>query len=477
MNTRRTKCSLCEREIWYPHAQCIFHSGVSKSVEEFTDAFLEELERVNRSDTIKKFSCRSFIFPDNLQLENLFFSKDTSFDNASFGQNVSFSKTKFVGETSFRNTRFLGKISCNRTHFVGPSFWYGRFEDDAFFDNVYFENGSYFGNSRDNTYFGGRTSFRDARFARKIAFENIRFAQVTDFLRADFLGSARFNSVEFSQEASLHLTHFLEEASFLNITHKKTLYLSSMFFEKPARFHNIDFNNVLLKKSNLEEVEFLSCTWPIIQNRKAVFDEAEIYDKVKPNRNLEAETTLGLEAKFVEVGHIYKRLQMNFEKYKSYAEAGDFYVGTMEMRRKIIACKGNMLWRWLRQNLLSLEGWYRNISKYGQSYFRTLIWMSLIFTLFAIFYLLTGFRNEPNEQQMHPTIINYEISELFRKDIRTLSADYTEALVISMFVFTFQRNMPYKLSIESQIISVLEATLSASLLALFLLAIRRKFKR
>ena len=126
-----------------------------------------------------------------------------------------------------------------------------------------------------------------------------------------------------------------------------------------------------LLNTEWDTVEFLGCDWPTIGNRKAVYDE--IADKKKENLQ--------------SIEQLYNRLQTNFEKARRYSEAGDFYIGAQEMRRFQISRNSNKVWRWFRQNVLSIMALYRLVSLYGERYVRPLCWLAFFLTVFPIFYL------------------------------------------------------------------------------------------
>lgn len=96
----------CNREI-FDHASglCIFHCK-EKPLEEFRDAFLKELERSNNDDSVEKYNCCFFIFPNEIDLSNLEFKKKTSFYEAKFGHNTDFSSATFRKEADFVHTKF-----------------------------------------------------------------------------------------------------------------------------------------------------------------------------------------------------------------------------------------------------------------------------------------------------------------------------------------------------------------------------------
>ena len=93
--------------------------------------------------------------------------------------------------------------------------------------------------------------------------------------------------------------------------------------------------------------------------------------------------------------------------------------------------------------------------------------LGIIFS-FPFLYLLSGFKYEKSP-------INYDLA--FKFNIPEFWPDYWKAFDISLYSFTFQKNLPYVLNFCSKKISILESAISATLITLFLLAIKRYFKR
>ena len=115
---------------------------------------------------------------------------------------------------------------------------------------------------------------------------------------------------------------------------------------------------------------------------------------------------------------------------------------------------------------------YRRVSLYGESFERTLLHIFVAMLLvFPAFYLLFGFQNAVNATG---TLVNYDVAWAWDFPPKETML---KALVVSIRAFTFQRSMPYTLTRESELISSLESSMSAALLALFLLALKRRFKR
>lgn len=493
----RTNEPICTRDIWDENEKlCIFHCK-EKPVEEFRKLFLDELNRVNASDSIKEFDGRWFIFPPNIKLEEISFDKPVNFQYAQFGDEALFWETKFGNGADFGVAKFGDGANFWTPKFGdGVDFTVAKFGDRAHFgiaqfgDNANFEStqfgdgalfvGAQFGDGADfeGTKFGDRASFWSAKFGNRASFVAAKFGDGARFGFAQFGDGVDFMDAQFGHQLNFIYARFNGETNFKNIKfeERNSNYVhnfTNVIFERPNKvvIENVDLNSFAFVKTNVQEINFLDCDWPEIGNRLAVFDEI-YYSKKNTDDKILKKATLG------EIEQLYLRLQANFENNKRYAEAGDFYIGAMEMRRKQIAEKSGRIRKWLRQNIFSLIACYRLVSLYGERYTRSLIWMLAVLLLFPIFYLLAGFdypeTNPPSTNTTYENV-NYDIS--FKLNTSQLTRDFSRALFISLHAFTFQRNAAFRLSTASQVVSIIESVLSAILIALFLLAIRRRFRR
>ena len=90
------------------------------------------------------------------------------------------------------------------------------------------------------------------------------------------------------------------------------------------------------------------------------------------------------------VRQIYAHIRKNQEKAMRHAEAGDFFIGEMEMRRWALA-PGSCRRSWLRRNVFSWLGIYNAISRYGESVSRPVkISVGWIVFFVLVRYLMSG---------------------------------------------------------------------------------------
>lgn len=83
------------------------------------------------------------------------------------------------------------------------------------------------------------------------------------------------------------------------------------------------------------------------------------------------------------VTSLYRQLRLNYEGNRQEAEAGHFYIGQMEMRRR------DRSYFWLYRFILEI---YRVLGMYGESYVRPTFFYLVFGGVFALFYLWGGFQ-------------------------------------------------------------------------------------
>lgn len=135
------------------------------------------------------------------------------------------------------------------------------------------------------------------------------------------------------------------------------------------------------------------------------------------------------------------------------------------------------------RDFFSLLALYRRISFYGERYRKAMSAYLLVLFIFPMFYLLNGFAGEANsslsKQAYSSDSVNYDIKldNLSTVADKAFWQDWLKALRISFAASTLQKNEHYKLRGLGPEIFVVQNAISASIIALFLLALRRKFKR
>lgn len=455
---RITHEQICTRDIWdHENQLCIFHSS-EKPTDEFKRRFEQEVKQIDPND---KFNGHQFTFPSQLMLEDMTFKTEVNFDGANFGDNVSFGEsTVFEQRTTFRNAKFGNRVSFKNVKFKGNvNFQNVEFGEWASFDGTHFENWVVFNIVR----FSNCPSFRNAHFEFKSSFEgDTVLGDEASFIFAEFGDEVFFSKdVKFDGSANFRRATFQGGVRFNKMQSNGILDLRNVIFEKPSQvnLHELNLGRILLAGSNVQDINFQECSWPKVDGRPQVGDEIEFVASDPRTGTLEV------------IELLYLQLQANFDTKKRYHIGGDFYISAMETRRKQFSS-------WLRRNLFSLIALYRHVSFYGERYVRSLGCMFFLVFILAFSYLPLGFdypAADPPRGHYEPTV-KYVFSS--RMKISEFLKDYAKALDISFHSFTFQRAEPsFRLTNLSRIFYIAESGVSATLLALFLLAVRRRFRR
>lgn len=198
-----------------------------------------------------------------------------------------FSEAKFANKANFSETEFRDEADFSRAEFI----------EKAYFNETQFCNSAYFSEAK----FSSKVDLSWAEFGNGAYFSQAQFNDEINFYMCVFKGDARFVSTEFNNE------------SFINFEYTK--------FNKPKDvwFHNIDLGNVSFINTDVYEVDFSNEIGRKKKDMLVVVDESRI--------GKDEFTTYGA------VAQLYRRLRRNYETNYRFAEAGDFFIGEMEMRR------------------------------------------------------------------------------------------------------------------------------------------------
>lgn len=222
---------------------------------------------------------------------------------------------------------------------------------------------------------------------------------------------------------------------------------------KTATFTEANLKRARFTYSILHNVEFRNPKWERRGGRKMVYDEIEPVGKTG-ERHLR---------------DTYIQLKRNYEEAHNYISAGHWFYREMECRRRSIAAKRTPALRWLRQSILSLTAWYRRISDYGENYKRPLWWIAFVWVAAALVYFYwIGYPTGSG-------LVSYEFS--FEAD-GVAARDFLSALIFSGGIMLFQS---VKLALAQPFptpqLAFVQVVLTLILVPLFLLALRRKFRR
>jgi hypothetical protein len=187
------------------------------------------------------------------------------------------------------------------------------------------------------------------------------------------------------------------------------------------------------------------------------------------------------------IAELYQRLKKNYDTRCDYWTAGDFHYAEMEMKR-LASARRNKTLRWLHAHI-GLVAWYKYASEYGESYVRPALWLFFVLVAFALLYPVVGLSSdmhlgdaETKTQKSVPERLTYRHPFQGGADSRSIRQARLDLLMssglTSIEVALLQRNPTYEPSYRcGRLLMLLEVVLTSTLGALFLLAVRRQFKR
>jgi hypothetical protein len=482
---------------------CLMHSkDPRKQSGPLFDTFWLEFERVLKDAGEGEAHFERFVFPQFHFYRRKYqaicrfwratFTQDAYFREATFAQDADFFQTTFKQGADFRVAIFK-----KNAHFREATF-----TQDANFWRATFKQGTIFS----YTAFTQDADFSWATFTQDAAFGYATFTQDADFNYATFSQNAYFDSATFTQAAgfidtkfhgtaSWRESRFLDQAEFRNtkfdpqIAGRPSARFALARFSKPGEivFDDVDLSHVLFHNCDVSQVWFTSSVvWRTRDDNRgfAVFEET-FDDTVHPGEVAWVILHRDGQRDYRAVAQIYQQLKKNYDSRLDYWTANEFHFGEMEMKRLAGPTSGRLLWlrRWWHPRL-SFVAWYKYASDYGNSYGWPLFW--LFVTLLAATLLFpvpgVGLRQPISGNAANSASVTYS-REWNRQDSWTNNI-WTEAKLIgksgitAIDMSTFQRTPEYTPVYPwGRVLAIVETLLTSSLFALFLLAIRRQFRR
>jgi len=357
-----------------------------------------------------------------------------------------FSGFVFTGEADFRIVTFTANAHFDGATFAGVAHFTGA----TFTKNA---------------------GFLVATFTAEADFVDAKFNSHADFRHATFAGSAFFSRATFTGAADFFRATFTQSLSFVEVQFDGIADFTETRFEKPTAvlFYRVNEQDnglkARLRTCLLEGVRFEDVHWHRQGGRLLLQDELDL----DMNRT-------GVTHELV--AHAYRRLVNNFEKSRQYQLAEECIVGEMEMRR--------------RGETFSVLNAYRWLSNYGSSYLLPLLWLGVL--AFVIFPVLFGsFGLHRTDQRattaaataateafppVPPPMISWRNAWTFANRGHELWQTWKTMALATLETATLQRN-PYAVPATGagRVVQIVMVLTMPGLLALFLFALRRRFRR
>ncbi len=389
-------------------------------------AFQEQFEAILKAarDGIADFS--AFVFPSANYRKRVFVAI-CIFDSATFTRDVHFDWVTFTQYTSFIGTTFMQNAHFTKATFMqNAPFGWATFTQNAHFDGATFTQ---------NADFDTTTFTRDAYFGWAT------FTQEAIFREAKFLGSTVFRETKFGGEykdGKERAPQFLPGPVF-----------SLAEFSQPEKilFYKTYLGQALFHNCDVSKVTFSSVEWREREGKRMVFEEevdlaSGFAQALRPAEGSLDERNYGL------IAELYQQLKKNYDERKDYWTAGDFH--------------------------------------YGESYVRPALWFGATLFFFALLYPLVGLHDSTRETAgitTPPVVVVTYSNPLFPGQP---AADrhkaqwrlFGKSLLTALETAAFQKEPFYKpVGARGRVLTLLETLLTSTLAALFLLAVRRQFRR
>jgi uncharacterized protein YjbI with pentapeptide repeats len=437
------------------------------------DVDLREARFIGDRSTL--FECAEFISKDSICFEGVVFKGKgwTSFDGALFSG---------TGVTSFRDAKFL---SAQGTYFIGTrfssdggtSFERARFKTKT---EISFRESQFSGNG--GVYFDLATFLGDGY----VTYHGTQFSNKKEilFVGTEFIGKGNNARID-SQYTGKEITDLNR---MIQYSGNASAFLTNIKFNNPENvvFDAVDLSRVRFLWTDLRKINFKQVNWTSIGNKLRITtkllgdDRFAVFDECFQRRCSEEGEDF-----FYDVQQLYDQLRLNYEETGRYHEAGDFFVGAMEMRRR-----GTKEKKTIRIVMYP----YKLISLYGERPIRAFILLTLMPFLFTPLYLLSGLRLV-QKAGVPGYSINYDnsILKVFWQFLETMTYEVLHFTCLDVgFINDIAQTLLYSLSnlvlgkVYTDLIpengftvflTFIENALGITLLSLFLLSVNRKFRR
>ena len=415
----RSDLKPCYHDIW-PNdgSHCVFHSDRPGKLKDFKSALHNFIFRIELPESqFDSYDFTEFKFPE-LKLNNKKFEKPVHFKGAIFDGEVELFKAQFQKEVVFDGAQFHEKVVLGGT---------------SFYDE---------------------TSFYATIFHKVASFHSSRIYGIFNF--------ERINQIE----GQTYPEYILD---FRNVTIGQTA---------RVRMATVNLKKALFLRTDLSNIQFFEAVWPdkreqLFSKRTILYDEV-IYFEEKAKKTSHDDSIISWlsSGTLLNIEYLYRQLKKNYDDKTDYTAGGQFHIGEMEIKHK--RATSNLIVKpafWL----FSPTVWYKRISMYGESYWRAAVCILLSLFIVTWLFMVSGLSSPGN-------CLNPEINYGFANHIPLLEkqfwVDTLKASKHTLSIFYFSRFQYLEACGSSgPYLNILGYLVSLALHALFLLALRRRFKR
>lgn len=402
--------------------------------------------------------------PDGLYFHGVCFTTLVDFSDTRFEANYVFNKTKFCCEAIFRNASFpLGclftecvfedDVSFESAKFEKHAYLPARFKSRADFTAVVFAADVVFGDDESSAIFEADAIFNKAIFEDIVVFEGVTFEKKTNFKGARFRYWTQFISTTFNGRADFGNTVFdlyhgprdkrRNVVRFFSTTFNEKVNFWDSLFLCRTRFQNVTFNGdgEFRKTSFRNKAEFINC----IANSRLYFDRSykdafiNCADAIEPYR-LAKQTAIN-KGDFRWAGRYYYQEQCAINKTERTNITGRFW------EKLFWSGLWKIIWAW---GEFFIGRW---LFGYGEKPLRPLFaGVVVVLVCSFLFWKLNGI--DPNSP-----------------------CSFLSSLYFSVVTFTTLGYGDLQPTVNMRWLSGIEAVLGVALMAMFIVALARKFTR
>lgn len=452
-------------------------------------------------------------FQKKLEFAGAVFTSHAHFERSSFAKDADFTRCEFRASAVFSASTFKGKLTMKSAMFHG----------EAQFDQVLFSQDVDF----TSAVFSSKAAFSTTAFHKKAVFFGTLFKEDAFFAFCKFYDESEFGASQFNGDANFQTSRFTKSVTYFSATFSQRVDFSSMVVgryvepgmlptsgDAQAAFATVDLSNVVFQQPNhvnffginsasldglsirlancsgIEQVRFEEVRWKRLGRRIVLQDELDITSDLRqPDRSHDL------------VASTYKKLIRNFDSWRQYDLSEDCFCGAMEMKR--LAPNHFALGRfrrveefyrkhtWARKfgESFSVVNLYRVLNHYGSSYLRAIMVLVLFVCLFTIAYPFLGLCMKDSRTSVTGTASTSAINtddcatnafywgaagHNYRDYVKVVGA----GLWVTLDVATFQKKPTVEPASKwGRRLASLELVIIPGQAALFLLAVRRRFRR
>jgi uncharacterized protein YjbI with pentapeptide repeats len=264
----------------------------------------------------------SATFNGNAAFDNVTFNRYVAFNGSTFFSKVFFLSATFAKESDFRSVKFKKEVTFSSVGFMGKvSFERGYFSDEVYFRDSNFETG---------------IVFDEVPFHKKLVLSKCHVGKPSQLVNCS-IHNLRYDGHTGEQFTLNHCT-VLDQDIDSNIKESSTWEFKYVDCSNLTFLNMHDMSKIDFYGANIRNTIFDSCIW-----KGQPYSKVYRHDDTFANLEKSKEKT----NQFLLLQSLYQQLKINLENNRDYKQSGDFHFREMEIRQKIAAQHHWMNWEWI----------------------------------------------------------------------------------------------------------------------------------